>query len=131
MSIYKSGFSTSRNFLTVVEVPLLSLWVGDLEQVLNRAQLVLLCPGVPCLEDSRWLVAGHYTSKTWAVPAFYGLKAFHWFYHSGRGLSVGDRVFLLNVSVIANYDFFDQEGNTVFSLINCVVCFVFLGYSAS
>ncbi|ERE67024.1 PAX-interacting protein 1 [Cricetulus griseus] len=35
MSIYKSGFSTSRNFLTVVEVPLLSLWVGDLEQVIQ------------------------------------------------------------------------------------------------
>jgi hypothetical protein len=45
MNIYKLGFSwwvsASRNFLTIVE-PVLSLWVGYLEQVLYRTQQVLV-----------------------------------------------------------------------------------------
>lgn len=53
------------------------------------------------------------------LPAFYCPKAFHCFFFflsSFRKelLCGGQGVFLLNVSVIANNDFFDQEGNTIF-----------------
>lgn len=59
------------------------------------------------------------------LPAFYCPKAFHWFFSFRRELLCeGPGVFLLNVFVIANNDFFDQEGNTIFFL-KLIVLFVF------